>query len=103
MSGNHTSFIVMFPIYGCRLTTFRPFGQHISYRIVGLDLLSVMLRCVVNNVKVTSYKVTSWIIYEWTTFSSAVRSFRFDWLNWFYGVDRHFQQYFSYILAVVQA
>jgi hypothetical protein len=43
----------MFPVYGFRLTIFRPFGAHISYRGV------------VDNFKVTSYYVASRIIYEW--------------------------------------
>ena len=39
-------FKVVFPVYGFRLTIFRPFGEH-------------------DNFKVTSYNVASQIIYEW--------------------------------------
>ena len=59
----------MFPVYGFRLTIFRPFGEHISQRGV------------VNNAKVTSYDVVSRIIYEWRTCTSAIRRDRFKIVN----------------------
>jgi hypothetical protein len=39
----------MFPVYGFRLTIFRPFGEHISWRGV------------VDNFKITSYNVASYM------------------------------------------
>jgi hypothetical protein len=56
-------FKIMFPVYGFRLTIFRPFGG------------------VVDNFKVTSYNVASRIIYEWGTYTGAIRGLRFEIVN----------------------
>jgi hypothetical protein len=59
----------MFPVYGFRLTIFRPFGEHLS------------LRGVVDNFKVTNYNVASRIIYEWGTCTGAIRRFKLEIVN----------------------
>jgi hypothetical protein len=59
----------VFPVYGFRLTIFRPFGEHLSWRGA------------VYNLKVTSYNVGSRIIYEWGTCTGAVRRLRFEFVN----------------------
>jgi hypothetical protein len=59
----------MFPVYGFRLTIFRPFGEHLS------------LRDVADNFKVTNYNVASRIIYEWGTCTGAIRRFKLEIVN----------------------
>jgi hypothetical protein len=59
LDGIHKYFKLVFPVYGFRLTIFRPFGEHSR------------MRDVVDNFKVTSYNVASRIIYEWV---KSVRS-----------------------------
>jgi hypothetical protein len=58
----------MFPVYGFRLTIFRPFGEHLP-------------RGVVDNFKITSHKVTSWNIYQWGTCTGAIGRLRFEIVN----------------------
>jgi hypothetical protein len=69
LDGIHKYFKVVFPVYGFRLTIFRPFGEHLSKRSV------------VDNGKVTSYNVASRIIYEWGTCTGAIRRLRFEIVN----------------------
>jgi hypothetical protein len=66
---NHRQNSVMFPVYGFRFMTFRPFGEHISQRGV------------VNTVMAMSYNVISHIIYEWGTCTGAIRRFMFEIVN----------------------
>jgi hypothetical protein len=69
LNGIHKYFKVIFPVYGFRLTIFRPFGEHISWRGV------------VDNFKITSYNVASRIIYEWGTCTGAIRRLGFEIIN----------------------
>jgi len=69
LDGIYKNFKVMFPIYGFKVTIFRPFGKHVSSRSV------------VDNVHVSSYSVARRITYECGNCTDAIRRFILEIVN----------------------